>query len=70
MGLKTDSDYAADFVLLLAFVGVFLTLFTQDASSSGIPAATVATSILGVGLKIASAIRHAGRRSAGLTGAV
>ncbi|GAB4002073.1 hypothetical protein GCM10029992_39310 [Glycomyces albus] len=63
-------DYAADFVLLLAFIGVFVTLFTEDVSGSGMPAATVALSILGVGLKIASAIRHAGRGSAGLVAAV
>lgn len=57
-----SDDYAADFVLLLAFVGVFLTLFSPT-EGTGIPTATVAMSILGVGLKIASAVRHAGRRN-------
>ncbi|WP_026922964.1 hypothetical protein [Glycomyces arizonensis] len=53
-------DYAANFVLLLAFAAVVISLFVFHA---GIALAAICLSVIGVGLKIAGAVRHAaGRR--------
>lgn len=52
-------DYAANFVLLLAFTAVVISLFAFHA---GIALAAVCLSIIGVGLKIAGAVRHVARR--------
>lgn len=52
-------DYAANFVLLLAFTAVVISLFVFHA---GIALAAVCLSIIGVGLKTAGAVRHVARR--------
>ncbi|WP_026932438.1 hypothetical protein [Glycomyces tenuis] len=52
-------DSVADVVLFLAFIAVVVSFIAPWA---GLYVAAVCLSIIGVGLKIAAAIRHAGQR--------
>ncbi|GAB3238414.1 hypothetical protein GCM10027447_37980 [Glycomyces halotolerans] len=59
---EPQDDSLPNLFLFLAFISMFVGVLTLD-PAIGFSIAAVSLSIIGAGLKIASAIRHSGRRS-------